>query len=159
MKIFDNLIESHKKGRNHLMGLLEELSEDQWEDSVGGNWSIQRAAVHIVNAEIYWMGEVDKKERMYLAKETTLDEFRERQEDIATEFRQKLLESDDKWLDGPEYTMRFVFVRNIQHNIYHCGMISALRHIVKATRLQSMLDSWVDMVDTVYSSQFRNGDY
>lgn len=159
MNVIENLVEAHKKNRFHFLRLLEGLTEEQWVNSAGGNWSIQRSAVHIVNSELYWMGVVDGKEKEYLAKDTSLESFLLKQDKVAVMFREKVKLSgpDIIWKNGTdkEYSLHWIFVRTMQHAIYHCGMISAHRHLVGAPRLENMGKSWGPMVDSLFESHLN----
>ena len=158
----ENLLESHQKGRDHLLRLLGNITEEMWlMTPENSRWSIQRAANHIVNAELLWMyrsGGSAGPEPNYLKRDITLEEFRIRQKESFDECRRLVLaEKSEKGFyyknanDGePSYL--WSIIRVVQHAIYHTGMISLLRQQVSAPPLENDQNTWGPMVDSVFAS-------
>jgi len=157
--ITDNLLNAHKKSRAHLLKLLDGITEEQWlATPAEGRWSMQRAATHIVNAELMWMSKKSGQEPQYLGRDTSLDGFLLKQDKHAVKFRERVKKEASKegwqWKtpnDGtPSY--HWSMVRCLQHTIYHTGMISLLRQQVNAPKLEGANQTWAGMVDSIFES-------
>ena len=148
----EKLIQAHMNARSHLGKLLEGLNKDQWEEQ-HGRWSIQKSSSHIVNAELYLMGLVEKNKAEFFPITITQEEFQAKEKKIGTILRGKVKEEGkDEFVwkkKENNYSYSWAIGRAIQHCIYHTGMISLLRHLVSAERLQSANKSWTKMVDTI----------
>lgn len=156
--ITENLIEAHKNSRKHLLRLLEGINEDMWfEMPENGRWSLQRAASHIINAEIMWMSKTSGEEPNYLGRETSLASFKLRQDKVAHIFRERLTKEGEAglvWIKPSEGkpSYHWDMVRCLQHAIYHTGMISLTRQIIGAPKLDKTHDTWPDMVDSIFEA-------
>ncbi len=157
--ITENLIDAHIKSRAHLLRLLTGIDNEMWfAMPEGGRWSIQRAATHIVNAEIMWMSRKSKEEPTYFARDTKLDEFLQKQEEVSLIFRERIKEEDKSvgflWIHPETGTPSYHWsmVRCLQHAVYHTGMISLLRQLVGAPKLDDGKNTWPKMVDSIFEA-------
>jgi uncharacterized damage-inducible protein DinB len=150
MNKIDNVVNSHLMARKHLKRVTTGLNEEQW-FQISGKWSIQRAATHIINAELYWMGLISETGMEYLSKEATYEEFLEAADKVSEFFISKVQEEGEIGFKGKNTAPTYVWsmLRTTQHCIYHTGMISQTRQIVNAPALEGG-DTWQKMVDSLF---------
>jgi uncharacterized damage-inducible protein DinB len=154
--ITEKLIEAHYKGRIHLLNLLQDLTEHNWQTiPIGSKWSIKVNALHILNTELYWMSRREKDEPEYY-QNISLKEFLECEKIVSSMFIeriQKEFETDGFLWDNRENespSVHWAMVRCIQHNIYHTGMISLLRQQIHEPLGDS--ETMVEMIDSLFYS-------
>lgn len=157
----EKLLLAHEYSRDHLLRLVENLTDEMWNTTPnGGRWSIQRAAVHITNSELFWIARAageDTKNQPYLQRNATIDDFKTQEIKVAEIFAEKVREevkSGNLWKRPSEgqNSYHWALARILQHAIYHTGMISVLRQQVGAPALSDDEETWGPMVDSVFEA-------
>ena len=153
----EKLLNTHLASREHLLKLLDGLSEEQWVAfPTQAKWNIQRTATHIVNAEIYWMrfAGLETPEIDYAGREMTLEEFSLWQQRVSELLQQKVKqEYKEKGFSyvppgNEKPSFQWVLLRTVQHAIYHSGTITYLRQAIGAKKLGKS-DTFGRMADSV----------
>ncbi|MDH5402610.1 MAG: hypothetical protein OEY49_08975, partial [Candidatus Heimdallarchaeota archaeon] len=91
----------------------------------------------------------------YMDSKVTISDYQKKEQEVTELYRSVVKKEGEKgfnWKrprDGsPSY--HWDMIRTLQHAIYHMGMISNLRHMVGAPKLENVQTSWEEMVDSVF---------
>jgi uncharacterized damage-inducible protein DinB len=138
--------------------MLEGLDDDHLQTQLQGTKeSISRVLQHIINAESYWLEQVEEPRPEFV-----------RRPDLATT-RSSLAELEKLYVDllsrrgldqTTDPTPAWITLRVTQHGIYHCGQIALIRRLIGVPSVpegETAPLTWESAVDAVSALVFEPG--
>jgi uncharacterized damage-inducible protein DinB len=148
--LVDGLRRAYRRSHLHLERILEGVDDDHLQTQLQGTKeSISRVLQHIINAESYWLEQVQEA-RPEFVKRPNLDTTHSMLSELEKRFMDLL---DRRGLDpSTDPTPAWITIRVAQHGIYHSGQIALIRRLMGVPTVevdQSAPLTWEAAVDAV----------